>query len=375
MNDSMIGVKASEEVCIVGGMTERLSGVRRSANKRCVLAAIILSQLLTSIVVRAQADNSNWMGNLWPQIAKKPLKEIAIPGTHDSAMYEGMADGDVSKNQVTDFTGQLNAGARYFDLRLGYFTVSGLTVTLKNTGDVYKCWEWNRPKEDGFYMYGHSTVCTNIKVAAALDQIRLFLDKHKKEIVILNVTAFVGRDKASDFVNLIQEHLGHYIFRSDPVGGGLKLKLQDLTPSGLIQWEDGRVVLLYDHGMDEPPKSVMWRQDDTSKTPFTYERISIGWYDDTGLCASVGELGFINNELKRVQPSGAIIPFLVIIAATTPSGTCLRSPIDGAKDFNPRLAEAIKGWSRNYRLNIVEVDDISCCGIAQAIIDLNKPTR
>ena len=64
-------------------------------------------------------DMANWMKQLNPLIGSWKLGQIAMPGTHDSNMFRGTKK-DWGRNQSLDIVGQLNAGARYFDFRIGY---------------------------------------------------------------------------------------------------------------------------------------------------------------------------------------------------------------------------------------------------------------
>lgn len=63
-----------------------------------------------------------WMQNMLPVMGKYPLRQIVMPGSHDSGMsaLTGRTIGGVTGNILTqslNIGGQLSAGARYFDLR------------------------------------------------------------------------------------------------------------------------------------------------------------------------------------------------------------------------------------------------------------------
>lgn len=67
-------------------------------------------------------DTANWMGNALEVFGDSPLKDLAITGSHDSGMSQinGSTLGGNSCNTVTqagDIQAQLEAGARYFDIR------------------------------------------------------------------------------------------------------------------------------------------------------------------------------------------------------------------------------------------------------------------
>lgn len=69
------------------------------------------------------------MWNLKQEIGPRRLRQIFIPGTHDSSAYgeynENAGDTLVKKYSITqdeDVLGQLIYGARYIDLRVGYYS-------------------------------------------------------------------------------------------------------------------------------------------------------------------------------------------------------------------------------------------------------------
>lgn len=62
--------------------------------------------------------HSLWMSDLAknPDIANKPISWLHLPGTHDSATFDG--GGGLATNQDLDFYEQCKLGIRYFDIRL-----------------------------------------------------------------------------------------------------------------------------------------------------------------------------------------------------------------------------------------------------------------
>jgi hypothetical protein len=103
-------------------------------------------------------------------IGKLKLSELCIPGTHDSACYdmEQSVGSPWSQTQVLNFTQQLQAGARYFDLRLRY--------------------------NNGNFIFCHGDWDTKVKLTDLLLQLTSFLGElgRNKEIVILDFTHFDG---------------------------------------------------------------------------------------------------------------------------------------------------------------------------------------
>ncbi len=68
-------------------------------------------------------DNSGWMGALLAKHPQITLNNMVMPGSHDAGMYETHdyplgGGGSWAKTQNLSILGQLQAGSRYFDLRI-----------------------------------------------------------------------------------------------------------------------------------------------------------------------------------------------------------------------------------------------------------------
>lgn len=67
-------------------------------------------------------DRANWMANSLPTLGAKPLSQLVIPGSHDAGTYvirdcSALGGTCNSKTQIGSIYDQLQAGARYFDIR------------------------------------------------------------------------------------------------------------------------------------------------------------------------------------------------------------------------------------------------------------------
>ena len=116
---------------------------------------------------------SSWMGDLGDQIASKPLKDLAIPGSHDSGTYDMVQVGCAA--QGVDVYEQLRAGARYLDLRAKWCA-------------------------NDYYFY-HGYFASANKLSSVLDQIQRFLkeDNNKTEVLILDFYRLYPRtDRGKD---------------------------------------------------------------------------------------------------------------------------------------------------------------------------------
>ncbi|MEQ2179997.1 PI-PLC X domain-containing protein 2, partial [Goodea atripinnis] len=157
--------------------------------------------------------NADWMGSLPSKLSAMPLKYLAVPGSHDSftfwvdvhapvgpdqkayvkylaSMFSVLAKKVMVKWSMTQnltFREQLDAGIRYFDLRVS-----------------------SKPSEPGSEIYfihglfGH-------KVRDGLLEINSFLGRHKKEVVFLDFNHYYAMD-AEHHVYLI--HMLQQVFGS-----------------------------------------------------------------------------------------------------------------------------------------------------------------
>ena len=163
----------------------------------------------------AEVEPESWM----KQYRDLTLRELTLPGTHDSGAYElfhGIMPGSLPRwvegaasvaealevpvwdvitpwalSQSCDVRGQLEAGARYVDLRSGW---ANETWLVHHT-------EVGRP------------------VAHVLEQIAEFLASYPTEVVVVEVSHFLGKPAAGDVQNLAVlcvQKLGKWMYPNDP---------------------------------------------------------------------------------------------------------------------------------------------------------------
>ncbi|TFK33406.1 PLC-like phosphodiesterase [Crucibulum laeve] len=132
------------------------------------------------------ADRSTWMGDHRDWLGGKRINQISLPGTHDAGTFDLSLNkssdaaslvGELSKYPLTSgvirswaktqsltFTGQLYAGVRFFDLRIG--------VSLND--------------DDRSLRFVHS-VESNDTVRSLLEPMGTWMREHKDELIILDV--------------------------------------------------------------------------------------------------------------------------------------------------------------------------------------------
>ena len=202
-------------------------------------------------------DYSRWMEQtLKPS---KSLKEISIPGSHDSGMYISLncTVGGASCNtqtQTETMLRQLQSGMRYFDLRPAWTTgvlYTGHFSTVKVLG---------------------TEGCNGGTLVDIFNDVNTFLSSGPKELVILKLSHYYDRDadvfrfNKSQFltlINLVTGILGRWLYvnktgkrladipLSDLIGGsGKVLAVFDGLPGDLVQ--DG-IYRYSDYTPPDPP--------------------------------------------------------------------------------------------------------------------------
>jgi hypothetical protein len=118
-----------------------------------------------------EIEHTDWMKHLDPN---RRLSQLSIPGTHDSGTFtfdDGIFDPD-AQTQSMDFTHQLDAGLRYFDVRVGILSSGAPPVGGCSNTQVHLF---------------HSYYCLGL-YQDALQQIGTFLLAHPSEFVVMSLT-------------------------------------------------------------------------------------------------------------------------------------------------------------------------------------------
>lgn len=300
--------------------------------------------------------NADWMGTLSPTLTAMPLKHIAVPGSHDSfsfwvdeqapvgpdqmaivhylaAVFHFMAKKLMKKWSMTQnltFKEQLDAGIRYFDLRVS-----------------------SKPGEPGTEIYfihglfGH-------KVRDGLSDINSFLNAHSKEVVFLDFNHHyaMGAEHHAYLINMLQEVFGHKLCRIGSV--------EEITLDYL--WAKKYQVLVFYHHPSGEDCPVMWPG----------SRIPAPWANTTNAKKLIQ---FLETTLGERNKKGC---FHVSQAILTPR---VKTVVSGlAQGLRHYLVErnlpAIMTWVEAQRpgaggVNIITSDFVELVGFADAVIRLN----
>ena len=144
--------------------------------------ALVLIPLTETADKSAVEGSADWMARLDDDT---PLNRIVLPGTHDSAtQYVQLAF--FSKCQSLDIGGQLEAGFRYLDIRLGVDADKGALKLMH-----------------GFTECKTGVFGGTLYLDAVLEQCYAFLDAHPTETVVFAVKQEHGDESVAEFETML----------------------------------------------------------------------------------------------------------------------------------------------------------------------------
>jgi hypothetical protein len=209
---------------------------------------------LSTATIISNSLPQSWMANTYDRISCLQLREFAMPGTHDSGMSEfhegqGLAIAGNTKTQIQNIAGQLEYGARWFDIRPVSYSGNWETGHYGFTGG-----DWRGGNGQTF--------------ASVIEQVNAFTASNA-ELIILSLSHGVARDdfhdhESEDGTHLTQDdwneimtillQINHRVTGEDPS--------TDLTQLPLSHFiENGPAVIIYIednvYGDDESPGPVV----------------------------------------------------------------------------------------------------------------------
>lgn len=278
-----------------------------------------------STELQHEYDVSKWMEEIQDDICDSTLKDLAIPGSHNSGCYR-MASAIASPwtaCQSHDIANQLQFGIRYFDLRFGYFAGCA---------------------EDEFRVMHHHW-SSRVYLEEVLSSFVQFLEKNTKEILILHFRHlyYFTPQAHVKFRERLLNSLGHMAL---PRSCGLDTKLSQL-------WENNYRVLITTEGDELHEK--LWHENS----------ICSRWFDK----ASVDKLKeCCVQELARKHDG-----LWVLQTILTPQRSRPMSVKVFAKLLNSQANAWLREWASNT--NIVILDFIDSAVFASILIEANTRKR
>ncbi|XP_032487344.1 PI-PLC X domain-containing protein 2 isoform X1 [Phocoena sinus] len=302
--------------------------------------------------------NADWMASLPPLLHNVPLSNLAIPGSHDSFSYWVDEKSPVGPDQtpaikrlarislvkklmkkwsVTQnltFREQLDAGIRYFDLRVS-----------SKPGDA---------DQEIYFIHG----LFGIRVWDGLMEIDSFLTQHPQEIVFLDFNHFYAMDEAHHkrLILRIQEAFGNKLCSACSVES---MTLQTL-------WEKKCQVLIFYHCPFYKQYPFLWPG----------KKIPAPWANTTSVRKLIL---FLETTLSERSPHGS---FHVSQAILTPRvKTIARGLVGGLKNtLVHRNLPAILDWVKTQKpgalgVNIITSDFVDLVKYLQCFLPQEHSQR
>ena len=363
--------------------------------------------IVAAALALATPDPSNWMNELYASKPTTKLTQMVIPGTHDSGAYNFKTSGKckvtpiaganpamagaaksnpcmaakLSKAQSQDFTGQLNGGIRYLDMRLG--VPENKVVSKKKAGKkLTNKAAWKVP------IYTQHTF-VSARFTTGLKQIVGFAKAHPKEQLILDFQHIdlTGKKKIDKYYTSAIDK----ILRTYKVSGSSVCSMAwttsaapDVLNTTLQQaWSANRnILVLYAQG--ELPKNSCYRPreqvlyspwpntaDPSTSTAdnFTYLSDRKSALAGQASCTVTGgnQCGLFVDQL---QLTNGLLTQAKCIGGTQTAGCSLE---DLAVLRNPTVVPDMAGWqSAGLPINISIVDFYEINDTANGLIALNQ---
>lgn len=175
------------------------------------------AQAAPSAPVQLLADDpANWMGANLAVLGDRTLKQLTLPASHDSAMYDPSFPQSLARTQNLSIYQQLAAGIRYFDLR--------------------PQWKANQ-------LFIHHGSMTGPILGDVLGDVKKFMAESHHELILLNFSHFDGftTEHYGSLIQEIHNALGPWLYQTLPPGKRLAdVPLHDYIDHG------GRILALCD---------------------------------------------------------------------------------------------------------------------------------
>lgn len=286
------------------------------------------------------ANTHNWMSLL---SSATPLNRIVLPGSHDAGLGQtrhcnpqGLGQA-LSRTQLHSILGQLNHGARYFDIRVDYDKER--LVTYHRT-DAYGC--------SGEY------------VDSVLASVNAFLTSNPSETVILKFSH--TRDYKRDPL-VTKRLLDQQIERFDKRFRQATVSNLATVPLGELR---GKAVMVFDYDEHLSKETGRYRYRDGTLGG------DLAVYDQYSNTPDLRRM--LGDQLSKWQQYAGLGQYYLFLLSWTLTPRVLTTPdtLALAKLANADLPEALRRYSREYgsKPNIVYIDAVDR-SVTSAIIALN----
>ncbi|XP_034415767.1 PI-PLC X domain-containing protein 2 isoform X2 [Cyclopterus lumpus] len=337
-----------------------------------VILALVVSDMKTRPAGIGNT-NADWMGSLPSKLSAMPLKHLAVPGSHDSftywvdvhapvgpdqkvyvkylaTMFSVLAKKVMVKWSMTQnltFKEQLEAGIRYFDLRVSSKPgESGNEIYFIHGLFGHKLMSvW----DGGGLEQGSKVVCDGLL------EINTFLNRHRKEVVFLDFNHYyaMGAEHHVYLINMLKQVFGRKLCNNCAV--------ESITLDYL--WQNKYQVIVFYHHPSAQGIPVMWPGN----------KIPAPWANTT----QPNKLTqFLETTLRERAKQGS---FHVSQAILTPkANTVAKGLVWGLRSYLvERNLPTIMSWVEAQRpgqegVNIITSDFVELTDFANIVIKLNN---
>ena len=293
------------------------------------------------------SENSlqNWMEHHQNELAQKKLKEIILPGSHDSGAYVF-----TKESKLVELPGWLNKP-------VGTFIWSGVVSTIKRwcktqklnihqqlqCGIRYFDLRVSQDTDKKFYLY-HGL--QSVEVEGVFKVFAAFLAKNKGEIIILDLSHFKNVNH-ENFIKLIQKYLGEFSVPKDV--------LTSATYENLIK-NNQRCCLFYDNSFF------------SKKYKFLLGKSDSFWANKQNIRELKQSLSKYHEKTTHSKPW--VLQWVLTPNAKYVAKHLSKSVEDLAKITHQDLMPFLKEFQKKSALNIVMFDFVNR-SLCKSIIDLN----
>jgi hypothetical protein len=271
----------------------------------------------------------------------RTLNEIILPGSHDAGMGTIYSCGwpateANARTQTLSIGEQLNAGARYFDLRVMYFQ------------------DYRTP---GDYFAYHGRLGFNCKGFTFHDifaEIFGFLYDHPTETAVIRVNKTDGAS-IRKILDMLDTTYDDYVYRKSGVRNPVDIKLKNLR---------GKMLFLFDEG----------ELDDESLQRYYSLRKASGSIDESMMNIDGGTKygNSMQDQLSALSDNFGGLGQRRLYYISFHAGGMSNKLYEAKTNFNPFLGEMASKIKQEVKLlpNIIHIDDVNS-DATRPIIDLN----
>ena len=336
----------------------------KSCGTVCLLIMITGLFFMNSTASAAEDVNyttSDWIGQVYQDRGDTTLRQMVIPGTHDSGTYSITSDSDLapdgswiynlakveaqgwSKTQNYRFSDMLSMGIRHFDLRI--------------------------LKHEGTFVAVHGLV--GAPLTEMLNDVKVFADAHPKEIIILEVAKTPDSSDMPSLLDMFDTYVGER--KPDNSIPLANLTIDQMWADDANDGKNNSIVVLWASGSS-------WG---TDRGYFAGDQLTGTWADTT----SSGDLyhrlenGWVRNGRTYLGLKNAPTDKLFYSAFTyTPQTSDITNGLfnnnsikSWVKDYQrAQVGEWLPGWiAKGYRPNILTADFFEFHALVPIAIKLN----